>query len=805
VATPAPDIAAAFDRAMARDDLYFFTRYGFLQQRGTKWLRNWHHAKICAALERVYRGECKRLIINIPPRYSKTEIAVVNFIAWSLGKCPDAEFIHASYSARLATQNSWRTKGLVQTAWYNAIFPDVALCDDSKAKDEWRTTAGGVMYATGAGGTITGYGAGKMREGFGGCFPHAEMVATERGPVAIGDLVANVAPTRVWSYNETTRITELRSISRFWKNPANHIIELSSRDGRTMRCTPDHEIFTRAGWVSAVHIAKALDLVNGQFGLPRSLDASEPAIKRDLYDSFRMLWLCVPYSIRQAMRDADPSLAQLDLPDHPNADAISGAELGRAFVTVENGQHIIADEFGTGPALQYRKGSVSQRILHVVGLAAIREIGKRIVQGVAIEVPDLCRQGSWAYKLLSDEVSNVAQRDATSDRKVDASISVPIVRRLQRAQGQCPADLSKVRHLVQPFGAADWTPDTVRYVGHEDETFCLEVEGNHNFVLAQSGAIVSNCIIIDDPHKADEARSDVMRQNVIDWFQTTMESRTNSPDTPIIVIMQRLHERDLAGWLIDGGNGEEWESLVLPALTDDDTTALWPAKHDVAALLRMQEASPYTFAGQYGQRPAPLAGGIIKPDRIEVIEALPAGMQWVRAWDFGATEGGGDPTVGAKLGLTKEGRVIIADITRGQWGPEGVEAAMKNTAGRDGTSCRIRIPQDPGQAGKAQVASMVRLLSGYSVAAAPVSGDKITRAEPLAAQINVGNVSMLRADWNDALVSEMRMFPNGAHDDQVDACADAYAALHTGNTGLLDYYAALVAKQKAEKEATQHG
>jgi predicted phage terminase large subunit-like protein len=481
VATPAPDIAAAFDRALARDDLYFFTRYGFLQQRGTKWLRNWHHAKICAALERVYRGECKRLIINIPPRYSKTEIAVINFIAWSLGKCPDAEFIHASYSARLATQNSWRTKGLVQTEWYHAIFPDVMLCDDSKAKDEWRTTAGGVMYATGAGGTITGYGAGKMREGFGGA------------------------------------------------------------------------------------------------------------------------------------------------------------------------------------------------------------------------------------------------------------------------------------------------------------------------------------IIIDDPHKADEARSDVMRQNVIDWFQTTMESRTNSPDTPIIVIMQRLHERDLAGWLIDGGNGEEWESLVLPALTDDDTTALWPAKHDVAALLRMQEASPYTFAGQYGQRPAPLAGGIIKPDRIEVIEALPAGMQWVRAWDFGATEGGGDPTVGAKLGLTKEGRVIIADITRGQWGPEGVEAAMKNTAGRDGTSCRIRIPQDPGQAGKAQVASMVRLLSGYSVAAAPVSGDKITRAEPLAAQINVGNVSMLRADWNDALVSEMRMFPNGAHDDQVDACADAYAALHTGNTGLLDYYAALVAKKNAEKEATQHG
>lgn len=79
------------------------------------------------------------------------------------------------------------------------------------------------------------------------------------------------------------------------------------------------------------------------------------------------------------------------------------------------------------------------------------------------------------------------------------------------------------------------------------------------------------CIIIDDPHKADEARSEVRRQNVIDWFQNTVESRKNSPDTPIILIMQRLHEKDLAGWLLDGGNGEEWEHLCLPAIQEDGT------------------------------------------------------------------------------------------------------------------------------------------------------------------------------------------------------------------------------------------
>ncbi|TRC34457.1 terminase, partial [Mannheimia haemolytica] len=76
--------------------LYFFTRYMFQQKRGYQWLQALHHELICAALMRVFRGECKRLIINIPPRYSKTEIAIVNFVAWCFGQVPDCEFIHAS-------------------------------------------------------------------------------------------------------------------------------------------------------------------------------------------------------------------------------------------------------------------------------------------------------------------------------------------------------------------------------------------------------------------------------------------------------------------------------------------------------------------------------------------------------------------------------------------------------------------------------------------------------------------------------------------------------------------------------------
>ena len=154
--------------ADSRCDLLTFVRTMFKARKGIDLVDNWHQEAICNALERVVMGDCKRLIINVPPRSGKTEIAVINFMAWCMGNFPDSEFIHASYSKRLATNNAYNVRAIMQHEQFCEIFDHTQIKRDSSAKDEFRTEQGGIVYATGAEGTITGYGAGKMRDTFGG-------------------------------------------------------------------------------------------------------------------------------------------------------------------------------------------------------------------------------------------------------------------------------------------------------------------------------------------------------------------------------------------------------------------------------------------------------------------------------------------------------------------------------------------------------------------------------------------------------------------------------------------------------------
>lgn len=149
-------------------DLYFFTRYFYNKQTNQKFVRGDHFKELSDVLEKVYTHEITRLIINIPPRFGKTEIAVINFIAKGLMINPKAKFIHTSYSDSLALENSNKIRDLVKSEAFQELCP-IKIKSDTDSKAKWYTEDGGGVYATSSGGAITGFGAGIVGyEDFGG-------------------------------------------------------------------------------------------------------------------------------------------------------------------------------------------------------------------------------------------------------------------------------------------------------------------------------------------------------------------------------------------------------------------------------------------------------------------------------------------------------------------------------------------------------------------------------------------------------------------------------------------------------------
>jgi len=204
------------------------------------------------------------------------------------------------------------------------------------------------------------------------------------------------------------------------------------------------------------------------------------------------------------------------------------------------------------------------------------------------------------------------------------------------------------------------------------------------------------------------------------------------------------------------------------------------------------KALPYVerarlLEGNWKVRPA--AGNFFKKEFFGVVDTLPAARSIVRYWDRAGSEkkedGSNNPdwTVGVKMSRDRLGIFYIEDVVRFQGSPLSVETAIQNTASQDGRAVHIGIEQDPGQAGKAEAEYQIRNLAGYRATAFPVTKDKPTRAGPFSSQAEAGNVKVLRAPWNRDFFIELENFPEGDHDDQVDASSGAFMMLASQSHG----------------------
>lgn len=314
-------------------------------------------------------------------------------------------------------------------------------------------------------------------------------------------------------------------------------------------------------------------------------------------------------------------------------------------------------------------------------------------------------------------------------------------------------------------------------------------------------------VLIDDPHSVDDANSQAKLEADIVTFREALPTRINNDESAIVIIMQRLNENDVSSVALDLG----YDHLCIPMRFESDrrciTSIGWTDPRTAEGELMFPERFPeqqvtelektlgaYATAGQLQQRPAPRDGGLFKRAWFPALTARPADIiRTVRAWDMAATKKTAttDPdwTAGVLMSRTAGGLYVIEGCNRFQGSPMQVEATIHQQAAIDGQRVTVRLAQDPGQAGKSQADQYVKMLAGYHVRIERPTGDKSTRASPLASQAEAGNVRLLvtgdavRDAWIEPFLDEMCLFPAGKKDDQVDAAADAFNELALGGSG----------------------
>lgn len=281
-------------------------------------------------------------------------------------------------------------------------------------------------------------------------------------------------------------------------------------------------------------------------------------------------------------------------------------------------------------------------------------------------------------------------------------------------------------------------------------------------------------IIIDDPIKVDDAFNEKERNKVNQRLNGTIKSRRNSRDTPIIIIMQRLHEEDMSGFVLANGIGEEFHHLNLPAIKEDGT-ALWPYKHTLEELMVMKAADNQSFMAQYMQDPTPEDGVFFRAEWFENtrfrLGEEPTRLVKYGAGDYAVTEDQGDWTEQAIAGFDHKDDLWFLDWNSGRVTLDKSIDAMMTLFGDHNPvlwvaeTGVIRRSMEPFLLKEQQ-----RRKQYFKVEWFPATRSKAANAKAFQALCSQGKVHIPRCAWGDDLIAQLLKFTgrDDKHDDKVD-------------------------------------
>ena len=320
-------------------------------------------------------------------------------------------------------------------------------------------------------------------------------------------------------------------------------------------------------------------------------------------------------------------------------------------------------------------------------------------------------------------------------------------------------------------------------------TELVTTAGGSRFATSVGGTLTgrgADLIVVDDPLKAEDAMSESVRRRVIEWYGGSLVSRLNNKETgAIVVVMQRLHEDDLAGHLIEQGR---WHHLDLPAIAVEDSEiqigqgkcfirrsgdVLHPARESREILDRIKaEIGSLMFSAQYQQRPVPLEGNLIKRGWFPRYALLPPKGprdRIVQSWDTASMTGQANDYSVCTTWLIFKNDYYLIDVFRARLQYPDLRRTVENLAAKYGAETILIEEAGPGlqllqDLQRETPNGMIRPIG------VKPDGSKADRLVAQSAKIEAGHVHLpSKADWLDTFLLEILGFPQGRHDDQVDS------------------------------------
>jgi len=665
---------------------------------------NWHHEVIAEKLEQIAYGEIRNLIINIPPRCSKTSLVNIAFPAWLwcqkrdfdyplIG--PQVKFLCVSYAATLSEEIAQKMLRLVRGPWYQELWGSrVKILADQQSRANFGNMKGGERISSSIQGGLIGRG--------GDCVSGNVKVNTSHGVIPVNQLEFAASPLYILSYDLRTQRTAYRRLIALSKRRTNEIWRVHTAAGRMVETTREHPFLTHRGWVQAMALTVGdvlLSCVRTNCNTSGKRDgevgaASErrPLLQPELCDrseepSGRENRLALP-GVREATAIKRPA-PKLPMRSRMQEEGVRSGWTNPANDCNEGLRNL---RTRLPPEDQQNPGEVLLASLRGHGSLGENDwLGQSHLSswqdGQARQRKALVRNKEASVGAGSLSVCDMRNDSAAAEHRAASTRSPHKLHTMGSSLGECDLPVrgvssdTSLRAEIAEFSAQDDEICVVERIcrDYDEDFYDLQIEGTACFFA--NDILVHNCIIIDDPHSVSGAESAAERESAVRDFRESLSTRVTDPRIAArILIMQRLHEADITDCALEIWPPYSTYHLMLPmrfdpnrACPDDIRTRegelLWPAVHPQEEVVRTEiNIGEYAASGQYQQIPTPRTGGIIQTTDWNVYPEEPPDPSEVRRLPNGQVV----------LGLPEVSYIVLA-----------VDTAMSEKETADWNACTV--------------------------------------------------------------------------------------------------------------------